>query len=240
MACYGFAPANLLLNGEPSQIFGEIVSGNYFDLLGTRAALGRTFRPDEYQTVGTHPVVVLGHSFWLTQLAGDRGIIGREVMLNGTAFTVIGVAPADFKGLNTLNSPAFWVTTASYKQILSGLFLNFFELRRALIFNVVARLKPGVPLTQADAGLKPSPRSWRNFIPTTTRAADSASCRSPSPASIPTSARISCSRARCSFPSPGWCCSSPARTSPISCWPAPRPASARSPSASRSAPTGCA
>ena len=155
MACYSFAPANLLLNGEPSQIFGEIVSGNFFDLLGVRAALGRTFRPDEYRTVGTHPVTVLGFSFWQTQLGGDRGILGREVMLNGTAFTVIGVAPADFKGLNTLNSPAFWVTTASYRQILSGIFLNFFELRRALLFSVVARLKPGVPLTQAEAGLKP-------------------------------------------------------------------------------------
>jgi predicted permease len=155
LSVYGFAPANLLLNGEPSQIFGEIVSGNYFELLGVRATLGRTFRPEEYQTVGTHPVAVLGHSFWQTQLAGDRGIIGREVMLNGTAFTVVGIAPADFKGLNTLNSPAFWVTTASYKQILNGIFLNFFELRRALLFSVVARLRPGVVLTQAEAGLKP-------------------------------------------------------------------------------------
>src|SRR6185503_6526813 len=51
MAAYGFAPANVLLNGEPSQIFGEIVSGNFFDLLGVRAALGRTFRPDEYRTI---------------------------------------------------------------------------------------------------------------------------------------------------------------------------------------------
>ena len=155
MAIYGFAPANLLLNGEPSQIFGEMVSGNYFDLLGVRAAQGRTFRPEEYQTVGTHSVAVLGHSFWQTQLAGDRAIIGREVMLNGTAFTVIGVAPANFKGLNTLNSPAFWVTSASYKQILNGIFLNFFDLRRALLFNVVARLKPAVPLSQAEASLKP-------------------------------------------------------------------------------------
>ncbi len=166
MACYSFAPANLLLNGEPSQIFGELVSGNYFDLLGVRAALGRTFRPDEYQTIGTHPVTVLGNSFWQTQLAGDRGIIGREVMLNGTAFTVIGVAPADFKGLNTLNSPAFWVTTASYRQILSGIFLSFFENRRALLFSIVARLKPGVALTQADAGLKPIAEQLAKQYPT--------------------------------------------------------------------------
>jgi predicted permease len=156
MACYGFAPANATINGEPSQIFGELVSGNYFDLLGVRPTIGRTFLPEEYKAIGGgQPVVVLGYSFWQNQLAADRGIVGRTLQLNGTPFTVIGVAPADFKGLNTLNSPAFWVTTGSYKQILNGLFLNFFETRRALLFNVVARLKPGVTLTQADASLKP-------------------------------------------------------------------------------------
>lgn len=155
VACYGFAPANALIKGEPSQVFGELVSGNFFDLLGVRPTLGRTFLPEEYQTPGTHPVVVLGFSFWQRQLGGDRNVIGQSMTLNGTPFTIIGVAPADFKGLNTLNSPAFWVTTASYKQILSGIFLNFFEVRRALLFNVVARLKPGVSLTQAEAALKP-------------------------------------------------------------------------------------
>ena len=166
MACYGFAPANLSLNGEPSQIFGEIVSGNYFDLLGVRPTLGRTFLPEEYRAVGGgQPVVVLGYSFWQNQLAADRGIIGRPLTLNGTAFTVIGVAPADFKGLNTLNSPAFWVTTASYKQILNGLFLDFFETRRALLFNVVARLKPGVVLTQAEAALKPLSAELAQLFP---------------------------------------------------------------------------
>src|SRR3954466_14313402 len=56
MAAYGFAPANLVLNGGPSQIFVEIVSGNFFDLLGVRATLGRTFLPEEYQATGSHAV----------------------------------------------------------------------------------------------------------------------------------------------------------------------------------------
>ncbi len=155
LACYGFAPANLLLNGEPSQVFGQIVSGDFFDLLGVRAALGRTFRPEEYATTGTHPVVVLGHAFWRNRMNADPDVVGRTLTLNGSAFTVIGVAPADFRGLNLLNSPAFWVTTASYRQILSGLFLSFYENRRALLFNVVGRLKPGVSLEQAAASLQP-------------------------------------------------------------------------------------
>jgi predicted permease len=165
MACFSFAPANLVLKGEPSQVFGELVSGNFFDLLGVHATLGRTFLPEEYKNAGTHPVVVLGYSFWRNQLAGDRDVIGRPLTLNGTAFTIIGVAPADFKGLNTLNSPAFWVTTASYKQILNGLFLDFYTTRRALLFNVVARLKPGVSLTQADVALKPISAELAKIFP---------------------------------------------------------------------------
>jgi predicted permease len=155
LACYGFAPASLVLRGEPLQLNGEIVSGNYFDVLGVAAALGRTFQPHEYATPGTHPIIVLGFSFWQTQLGGNPDIIGQSLLLNGHSYTVVGVAPADFKGLNTLNSPDFWVTTASYKQILNGLFLNFMEVRRALLFNLVGRLKPGVSLTQAEAGLQP-------------------------------------------------------------------------------------
>ena len=155
MACYSFAPANLLIDGEPSQVFGEMVTGNYFDLLGVRASMGRTFLPEDYANIGTHPVVVLSSAFWRNQLGSDPAAVGRTLMMNGTAFTVIGVAPADFRGLNTLNSPAFWVTTASHKQILNGLFLTFYENRRALMFNVFARLKPGITLGQADASLKP-------------------------------------------------------------------------------------
>jgi macrolide transport system ATP-binding/permease protein len=155
LACFGFAPANLVLDGEPFQLNGEIVSGNYFDVLGVRAALGRTFRPEEYATTGTHPVVVLGAAFWQRQLGADPQVVGRSLLLNGHAFTVVGVAPSDFKGLNNLNSPDFWVTTASHRQILNGLLLNFFDLRRALLFSLVGRLKPGVSVGQAEAGLQP-------------------------------------------------------------------------------------
>ena len=165
MACYGFAPANLLLNGEPSQIFGEIVSGNFFDLLGVHATLGRTFLPEEYRAIGTHQVVVVGYSFWQNQLGADRDIVGHTLTLNGSVFTVIGVAPANFKGLNTLNSPAFWVTTASYRQILNGIFLDYFENRRALLFSVVARLKPGVTLAQAEASLRPVSKHLAELFP---------------------------------------------------------------------------
>lgn len=157
LACYGFAAATWVREGagEPVQLNGEIVSGNFFDVLGVKATLGRTFLPEEYAALGTHPVVVLGFSFWQQQLGGDRDAVGRTLLLNGHAYTVVGIAPADFKGLNTLNSPDFWVTTASYRQILNGLVLDFVEVRRALLFSLVGRLKPDLTLAQAEAGLQP-------------------------------------------------------------------------------------
>ena len=155
MAGYGFAPVSIMIGKEPSSIQGELVTGNFFDLLGMKAALGRTFRPDEYQTVGAAPVIVLNHSFWQAQLAADPAVIGRTYTINGHGFTVIGVMPAGFRGLNTFNSPAFWVPSTMYQQIYTGILLVYYNERRAIIWNAFARLKPGVSLAQAEAGLKP-------------------------------------------------------------------------------------
>ena len=74
-------------------MFGQLVSGNFFDALGVRPMLGRTFLPEEDTTPNAHPVVVLSHNFWQRRFAGDPSIVGRTVTLNGRAFTVIGVAP---------------------------------------------------------------------------------------------------------------------------------------------------
>ncbi len=82
------------------QLFAEMVSGDYFDTLGVVPAAGRTFRPDEDQTPGTHAVAVLGYSFWQRQYAGDPEVIGRTIHLNRHPFTIIGVAAQDFTGLD--------------------------------------------------------------------------------------------------------------------------------------------
>lgn len=78
---------------------GSIVSGNFFDALGVRAALGRTFLPEEDLTPNTHPVAVIGHGLWERRFGSDPKIIGQQLALNGHAFTIIGVAPAGFNGL---------------------------------------------------------------------------------------------------------------------------------------------
>ena len=85
--------------GETSNVLGQLVSGNYFDLLELRPFLGRGFLPEEDTTPNGHPVAVLSYKFW-KKLGGDRNIIGDTITLNGRAFTVIGVAPPGFTGID--------------------------------------------------------------------------------------------------------------------------------------------
>ena len=79
-------------------IWGEFVSGNYFDVLGIRPALGRSFLPEEDKIPGASPVVVLSDSLWRRRFHADPQIIGRKVQLNSVAFTVVGVAPTTSRG----------------------------------------------------------------------------------------------------------------------------------------------
>ncbi len=166
MGAYGFAPVSIMIGTEPTGIQGELVTANYFDLLGMKAALGRTFRPDEGATIGAGPVLVLSHSFWSTRLAADPGVIGRTYTVNGHGFTVVGVMPPGFRGLNTFNNPAFWVPSSMYRQIYSGQLLDFYSERRALIWNAFARLKPGVSIAQATSGLQPLSEKLAKDYPT--------------------------------------------------------------------------
>lgn len=82
--------------GKPERVWGAVVSGNYFDMIGVKAAIGRTFLPEEDRTPNTHPVVVIGNGLWQRRFGGDPNVIGRTVTLNEHEFTVIGVAPKEF------------------------------------------------------------------------------------------------------------------------------------------------
>src|SRR5215212_8564225 len=96
LAAWGELSAALATGDGVERAYGVLVSGNYFQVLGLRPALGRLLTPDDDQVQGAHPVVVLSHSSWRRRFGGDSGIVGRVVRLNGTAFTVTGVAPAGF------------------------------------------------------------------------------------------------------------------------------------------------
>jgi len=96
---------------------GEVVSGNYFTLLGVRASHGRLFTDDDDRTPNAHPVAVIGEAFWKNHLAADANVVGRLVKLNGNAFTVIGVVPASFTGTNVGEVTAFWAPLMMQGQL---------------------------------------------------------------------------------------------------------------------------
>ncbi len=117
--------------GDPQQIFGEIVTGNFFDVLGAKPLIGRGFRPEEDKTPGTALVTVLGYGEWQKRFGGDASLVGRTITLNGQAFTVIGVMPKEFKGTNAIGAPALWVPYMTYPQTTSGFFRESMDSRRA-------------------------------------------------------------------------------------------------------------
>jgi predicted permease len=150
----GPATVSLSGGGRPEQVFGQMVTGDYFGVLGVKPALGRGFLPEEDRTPGSHPVVVLGDGLWRRRFGGDRGIVGRTIRMNGEAFTVVGVAPPGFRGLQPLNSPELWVPMMMYPRVMPGRLRPYFEVRGAPLLGVVGRLAPGRTLEQARQELE--------------------------------------------------------------------------------------
>ena len=152
MAAYSFPiPGSLSTGGEGEQIFMELVTGNYFSTLGVRPLSGRVIGPEDDRVPGASPVIVLGHRTWQHRFGGASDIVGRTVTVNGAAFTVVGVAPEGFRGVNSLFGPDAWAPTMMYRELLPSQFRSWVDERRALAFNVAARLKPGVTIGQAGA-----------------------------------------------------------------------------------------
>ncbi len=155
LAAWGFpVPTSMLADKEPEQVFVEIASGNYFEVMGIAPALGRFFTPAEDVAEGGSPIVVMSHRFWSRRFGEDPSVLGRSLTLNGVSFDVVGVAPRGFQGVNAIFSPDLWAPMAMYRQILPAQFHDWFDSRRALFFNVGGRLKPGIGIEEAEAQMK--------------------------------------------------------------------------------------
>jgi putative ABC transport system permease protein len=140
--------------GEPEQIDGAMVSGNYFTTLGVRPALGRTFLPEEDAAPGAHPVLVLSHALWQRRFGGEPRVVGRVIQLNRRGFTVVGVAQAGFNGTSVLAPAGYWVPLAMHDQVLPQAARPLFDQRRAPLLGVLGRLRPGLDPARAEASLK--------------------------------------------------------------------------------------
>jgi predicted permease len=131
---------------------GFLVSDNFFRVIGVQPGLGRAFLPGEGKVAGRDAVVVLGHDMWEKQFNSDRGIVGRTIRLNGIDFSVIGVAPESFTGMDVLIRPAFFVPLAM-SQRLSAASKDPLEDRTNRPLTLKGRLKTGVSREQAQAEL---------------------------------------------------------------------------------------
>jgi predicted permease len=130
-------------------IWGEAVSGNYFDVLRVKPVLGRTFAPDEDKTPGAHAVVVIGHSLWRRRFASDPNIVGKTIDLNNRSYNVIGVAPESFKGSKFGLSLDFWAPMMMDEEL--GRSPKLLSDRNSHWMSMIGRLKPGVTRAQASA-----------------------------------------------------------------------------------------
>jgi predicted permease len=134
----------------------ELVSGNYFAVLGVPPAVGRMLTSDDDATPGAHPFVVLSHDYWQRRFAGTGDVVGREVSLNGRSFTVVGVAARGFFGTRVGSSPDLWATVMMAKQIAQ----MSPEQRMNNWLEVMARLAPDTDLQQASAAANLIRQQW--------------------------------------------------------------------------------
>jgi macrolide transport system ATP-binding/permease protein len=144
---------------------GMMVSGNYFHVLGVEPRLGRGFREDEDQVPGRDAVVVLGPDFWKHEFANDPSVVGKTIRLNGTDFTVIGVAPETFPGMLIFGHPDFYMPLAMARVFSTDRQKNFFEDRDDRELHVSARLKPGTTIEQAQNELAVLAKNFEGEYP---------------------------------------------------------------------------
>jgi len=153
----------------PRLTIGMLVTSNFFPVMGVEPALGRAFRLDEDQVPGRDAVVMLGYRFWEREFGGDRSIVGRTIRLNGIEFTVVGVAPAQFTGLDQYVRYDFYTPLMMWSRLGEDLDVRPFDARDFRRLNIRGRLKPGVTMTQAQTELSVLARDLERAYPDTNR-----------------------------------------------------------------------
>jgi len=156
MFCRWGTSLSVSSEGKTERVDGELVSGTYFPVLGVGAALGRVFTPDDDKIPGGHPIAVISYRYWLSRFSGRPDVIGKKLLVDGYPLTIVGVSQAGFDGTDPGSSPQIRIPIMMEAQI-SPQFSEFYGMknRRGRWVNVIGRLKPGVSLTQANAGLQP-------------------------------------------------------------------------------------
>jgi predicted permease len=133
-------------------IKGQLVSANFFSMLGVDAVLGRTFAADEDMGDGAHPVAVISYAAWVEDFARDPHVVGKKLLVKGTPLTVIGVAPMHFSGVNPGKSFGVWIPLTMASQVLSGKRTSLTDPNTNWV-SLMGRLSPGYSAIQASEKL---------------------------------------------------------------------------------------
>jgi predicted permease len=153
--CRRLVPASLSGDNQTERVEAEMVSGNYFTMLGVKPALGRVFNSaEDDQVYQGHPVVVLSHGYWTSRFGGDRGVVGKKILVNNYPMTIVGVSAAGFAGLDPARSPEIRVPVLMLPVMMPDFGWLHMDDRRSRWVQVFARLKPGYTVESARAPLQ--------------------------------------------------------------------------------------
>src|SRR6187402_261608 len=144
-AWFELLPASLGGDGDPERVWGQAATTNFFDVAKLQMPLGRGFISQEEHA----QVIVLGYQLWKTRFSGDPQIVGKTVTLSGHLFTVVGVAPRNFRGMDQLLDPQFWVPLSNATSLYP--YVRAPERRAQAWLRIAARLKEGVTLASAGS-----------------------------------------------------------------------------------------
>jgi len=175
--CRRLVPASVSIDNRTERLQAELVSGNFFSMLGVKPAIGRVFNSQEDdQTYLGHPVVVLSYDYWVSRFAPDPGVIGRKILVNDSPMTIVGVSAAGFAGIDPAQSPQIRVPVLMKTVMTPEWNWLHMDNRRARWVQVFARLKPGYTVASAQAPLQglftqirahestlPAAKDWSKF-----------------------------------------------------------------------------
>ena len=176
--CRRLVPASISVDNQTERVTAEMVSGNYFSMLGVKPAVGRVFNSQEDdQVYRGHPVVVLGYDYWMRRFSGDTSVVGRKILVNDYPMTIVGVSAAGFAGLDPAQAPQIRIPVLMLPVMLPEWqqWLHIDD-RRARWVQVFGRLKPGYTVGSARAPIQtlftqirryemtlPAAKDWSQF-----------------------------------------------------------------------------
>ena len=167
--CRRLIAASVSVDNQTERVEAEMVSGNYFSLLGVQPALGRVFNSQEDdQTYQGHPVVVLSHQYWVSRFARDPGVLGKKILVNDSPMTIVGVSAEGFSGVDPARSPQIRVPVLMKPAMMPDWGWIHLDDRRTRWVQVFARLKPGYTVEAAQGpmqGLFTQIRGYETTLP---------------------------------------------------------------------------